>query len=246
MIFHPFYIVRFDLNEEFKTPDKQIHTSHNSGDYYVDGLSGEILHYNDENGYVSVTSDDEEKQFVREIESFSPVGEVELVPKSGSQIIKIDPSVSASDAQFRVKIYASKDNQARVPYEVKVSRDTFETRDYLHKPDPNRIITKSRIIYVPKVDIEFESKEYTYSRIIFPASEIWIRDDIAKCKHFIGSKHTFAVCEVCGIAKCEKDILVDDNDFCYCKKHASEELKERNKGSSISEKLKKFKFRKSK
>ncbi|MBS3923334.1 MAG: restriction endonuclease [Nitrosarchaeum sp.] len=243
LIFHPFHIVTFNLNEEFKTPDKQIHTSHNSGSYFVDGLSGEIIYHQDDHGYVFETSDDEEKQFVKEIENYNPVGKLELTQKTGSQIIKVEPSIASNDAQFRVRIHASKDNQSRVPYEVRISKDTYESRDFLHKPDPNKIITKSRLVLVPKVDIEFESKEYSYSRIVFPASEIWVKDEIAKCKHLIGSKHTFAVCEICGIAKCEKDIMIDDNDICFCKKHASQDLKDKNKRSIIPDKLKKFSFR---
>ena len=41
LTFSPFYIVSFNLREQFKTPDKQIHTVYNSGKYFVNGLSGE-------------------------------------------------------------------------------------------------------------------------------------------------------------------------------------------------------------
>ncbi len=69
-----------------------------------------------------------------------------------------------------------------------------------------------------------------------------ITDDIAYCRHKLGlqKRHTFAVCEVCGVAKCEKDIIVDEGDLCYCKEHARDDLKESKKGSSIRGKLKRF------
>lgn len=242
VLFHPFFLVSFDIIEEFKTPDKKMHSYNNSGEYYVDGLSGEILYCTDNRGNTMITSEKEEVQFVKEIEDFEPRKDMEIVQKSDYKILKLEPTLTMRDAEFRVRTYASRDNQSRILYEVKISKEKYDKREFLHTPNPNSMRIKSRILYVPKVDVEFESKEHTYLRTIFPASEVWIRDEIAKCKHFLNSKHTYAVCDVCGIAKCEKDILVDENDICYCKKHAPENVKDENK-TSIKDKFKKFKFR---
>lgn len=246
LIFHPFYIVSFDFSENFKTPDKKIHAAHNSGEYFVDGLSSEIIYHKDENGYVFSTSDDEEKQFVHDIETFEAKSNLPIIERAGLTIKKNDPAISPKDAEFKARSQIRKDNMYKVPYEVRVSREEVETRDYPYVPNSNQIRIKSRLVYVPKVEIEFESKEYTYLRIIFPASEIWIKDEIAKCRHFMRTKDTFAVCDVCGIAKCEKDIVIDESkELCYCKKHIPEEIKEKSKGDSFTGKVKKkFSFRK--
>lgn len=243
LIFHPYYIVEFNLREQFKTPDRQIHTQQNSGRYLVDGLSGEILYSIDDKGHTPYDLDNMQKQIVKDLEELSPTT-IEVTQEPNSKVSKLDPSLNKKDIEFKVKTEIVKDNKAIIQYEVKISREKTEVREYHHAPDINAITTRSRLVFVPKMEIEFESKENNYSRIILPASDVTIEDDIAYCHHKLGlqKKHTFAVCEVCGIAKCDKDILVDEKDLCYCKDHASAELKENSKGDSIVDKFKRFRF----
>ena len=243
LIFHPYYIVEFNLREQFKTPDRQIHTQQNSGRYFTDGLSGEILYSIDDKGHTPYDLDNMQKQIVKDLEELSPTT-IEVTREPNSQVSKLDPSLNKKDIEFKVKTEIVKENKAIIQYEVKVSREKTEVKEYHHAPDINAITVRSRLVYVPKMEIEFESKENNYSRIILPASDIIIEDDIADCRHKFGlqKRHTFAVCEVCGIAKCEKDILVDEKDQCYCKDHASAELKENGKGDSIVDKFKRFRF----
>ena len=40
LAFHPYYIIQFTLREQFKTPDKQIHSIFKSGKYVANGLAG--------------------------------------------------------------------------------------------------------------------------------------------------------------------------------------------------------------
>ena len=40
LAFHPYYIIQFTLREQFKTPDRQIHSVFKSGKYVADGLTG--------------------------------------------------------------------------------------------------------------------------------------------------------------------------------------------------------------
>jgi len=243
LIFHPYYIVEFNLREQFKTPDRQIHTQQNSGRYFVDGLSGEILYSIDDKGHTPYNLDNLQKQVVKDLEELNPTT-IEVIREPNSRVSKLDPSLNKKDIEFKVKTEIVKDNKAIIQYEVRVSREKTEVKEYHHSPDINAITTRPRLVYVPKMEIEFESKENNYSRIILPASDIVIKDEIADCRHKLGlqKRHTFAVCEVCGIAKCEKDILVDERDICYCKDHASAELKENSKGDSIVDKFKRLRF----
>lgn len=64
--FHPFYIVSFVLREQFKTPDKQIHSNYNSGKYFIDAISGEVLGHIDEHGRVYHDIDDEQGRLEQE------------------------------------------------------------------------------------------------------------------------------------------------------------------------------------
>ncbi len=243
LIFHPYYIVEFNLREQFKTPDRQIHTQQNSGRYFADGLSGQILYSIDDNGHTPYDLDSIQKEIVKDLEELSPTT-IEVTQEPNSQVLKLEPSLNKKDIEFKIKTEIVKDNKAIIQYEVRVSREKTEVREYHHAPDINTITTRPRLVYVPKMEIEFESKENVYTRIILPASGIIMKDDIAFCRHKLGlqKKHTFAVCEVCGLAKCEKDILVDEKDICYCKDHAPIELKESFKGESLANKFKRFHF----
>lgn len=50
LVFHPYYIIQFTLREQFKTPDRQIHSMFKSGKYAADGLTGGVLYSSDDDG----------------------------------------------------------------------------------------------------------------------------------------------------------------------------------------------------
>ncbi|PBO84729.1 MAG: hypothetical protein COA77_07755 [Thaumarchaeota archaeon] len=245
LIFHPYYIIQFTLREQFKTPDKQIHSQFNSGQYVVDGLTREILYCSDDNGEVFYEKKSEQKQVIEDLMNIEPYKIVEIQKIDNSNVIVHKASMSIRDVEFTVKKTIIEDNKAIIPYWVKKSRDEEDEKEFTHVPNHKSIQVQSKTIHVPKLEIIFDSKEYTYARRLLPASDITLVDEISECKHLLKKKHTFAVCETCGIAKCEDDIFVDEQDLCYCKNHASQELKESKKGKSIKDKLG-FSFRKNK
>lgn len=104
---------------------------------------------------------------------------------------------------------------------------------YKYVPSLNTVQLHSKVIRVPRLRIEFSSKEYIYSRVILPASDTTLVDEIAECKHILKKRQTFAVCDVCGVAKCQKDIVADDSGAYFCKRHAPEEAVESKKKGSI-------------
>lgn len=245
LIFHPYYIIQFTLREQFKTPDKQIHSQFNSGQYVVDGLTREILYCSDDNGDVFYEKESEQKQVIEDLMNIEPYKVVEIQKIDNSNVVVHKASMSTRDVEFTVKKKIIEDNKAIIPYYVRKSREEEVEKEFTHVPNHNSIQVQSKTIHVPKLEIVFDSKEYTYARKLLPASDITLIDEISECKHLLRKKHTFAVCETCGIAKCEDDIFVDEQDLCYCKSHASQELKELKKGKSIKDKLG-FSFRKNK
>lgn len=245
LIFHPYYIIQFTLREQFKTPDKQIHSQFNSGQYVVNGLTRKILYCSDDNGDVFYEKDSEQKQVIEDLMNIEPYKTVEVQKVSNSNVVVHKASMSKKDVEFTVKKKIIEDNKAIIPYYVRKSREKEVEKEFTHVPNHNSIQLQSKTIHVPKLEIVFDSKEYTYTRKLLPASDITLIDEISECKHLLRKKHTFAVCENCGIAKCEDDIFVDEQDLCYCKDHASQELKESKTGKSIKDKLG-FSFRKNK
>lgn len=121
-----------------------------------------------------------------------------------------------------------------------MGREETELKQYPHEPHHSSIQCQTRIVSVPKLEVEFESKEYIYEKVVMMASGIVTRDEISECKHLFSKKTTFAVCDVCGVAKCEKDIILGNNEDCYCKKHVPSEIKESMKENSKLGKLFRF------
>lgn len=244
LIFYPYYIIQFTLHDQVKTPDKQIHSQFNSGQYVVDGLTRAILYCSDDKNSIFYVNDSEQKQVIEDIMTIEPWKTVEIQKVDNSKIIVHKASMSKKDVEFTVKKRIIEDNKEIILYYVRKSDEEIK-KEFTYVPNHNSIQVQSKVIYVPELEIVFDSKEYTYTRKILPASDVTISDEISECKHLLRKKHTFAVCETCGIAKCEDDIFVDTQDFCYCKTHASQELKESKKGKSIKDKLN-FSFRKNK
>lgn len=240
LVFHPFYIVSFNLHDRVKTPDKHIRTVTNSGKYFVDGLSGQVLASMDEQGSVSYSDTDEQKEVVQELMDIESTL-VELAESPDHSITKHPVSVTKKEAEFSTRNKIAEDNKADFSYEMKVSREEFKSMTYHYKPPIKSITTQSKIVYVPVWSIEFESKQYVYGKTIFPATDIATKNEIAECKHFMRKKQTFAVCDICGVAKCEGDITADSGNY-YCKEHIPDNVEENKE--SIGSKLRKFKIRK--
>ena len=235
--FCPFYVVSFNLYDRIKTPDKHIRTVSNSGKYFVEGLTGLVLASQDEHGTSSYTDNDEGKEMIQElIELDSIIVEIAETPEY--DIKKHESSTSKKEAEFTVKNKISDDNKANISYEVKISRGEYEDRAYHYKPPIKAITTQSKILYVPIWNIEFESKEYIYKKTILPASSIITKDEITICKHLLRKKSTFAVCDICGVAKCKDDITIIDSSY-YCKDHIQKETENKNDNKSL---FSKFKF----
>lgn len=231
LIFHPYYIVQFTLNEQFKTPDRQIHTQFNSGKYIADGLTGDILHCTDDNDDVFFDTDYEQEQIIDDLINIKPHKSIEIQTLTDSNIITHEPSTNKKDIEFSVRKKIIEDNKTVIPYNVRVSKQEEITKKFTHVPNHSSVQLQSKIIYVPKLEIIFDSKEYTYMRKVLPASDITLIDEISECQHRFRTKHTFAVCQICGVAKCEDDIFVDGQNLCYCKEHASLDL-QKTKGKS--------------
>ena len=243
LIFHPYYIIQFTLREQFKTPDRQIHSVFNSGKYVADGLTGNMLYLSDDDDDKFYDKTQETKQVVDDLVNIEPHKTVEIQKIDNFNVMVHQASMSNHDVEFTARTKIAEDNMADIPYSVRKSRDEEVEKEFTYVPSHNAIKLQSKIVYVPKLEIVFDSKEYNYIRRILSASDITLIDEISECKHMLRKKHTFAVCEECGIAKCEDDIFVDGQDLCYCKDHAPQELKELKKKRSLRGKLG-FSFRK--
>lgn len=235
--FVPIYAVSFNLHEEFRAPDKQMYSHHNDGFYYLDGISGRFLYKKDSVEERDYDLSPEEKQIVHDLQDYEP-RMLEVTEEKNSKIEKLVPTIDRKNIEFQVRNRVAKDNKRIITWEQKVARDKIETKQYPHMPQHSSIQCQTRVVNVPRLEIEFESKEYVYDKVVMMASGVVIQDEISDCKHVLGKKTTFAVCDICGVAKCEKDIVLGNNDDTYCKKHIPDDIKQSRKQDSITEKLK--------
>lgn len=233
LAFHPICIISYNLYEEYRAPDKETYAHDDKGSYCADGISGSLI---DEE-----TASDIGEHMLADLREFS-TQTIEVVEEPSSKIIVRKPGFDRKDVEFQVKNDVARNNMEEIEYEVRVGRDDYDTRDYTHMPRASSVKCNTRVVYVPTLEIEFASGECVYNRTVMMASGIVVRDDISVCKHRLGKKTTFAVCDVCGVAKCEKCIILGRGEEFYCKDHAPEEFKPESRSSAISKKLKRFGF----
>lgn len=241
LAFLPVYVTDFVLHEEFVSPDKKQHVHEAAGSYHVDALTGELIFGQYDSGSVFKLSDEE--HLISDLQEFEP-GTVEVeYDAADSDVVRFDPQLDVKTAAARVKTQVARDSRAMIEYKVKVGRNKYDTKKYPHMPDHESIACTTHLVLVPRLDIEFASGEHTYHRTVLMASGIVTTDEISVCDHRLGNKTTFAVCDVCGIAKCEKDIILGDHDDCYCKAHAPEDIRPESHGSYLSKGLQKIRLK---
>ncbi|RNJ75700.1 MAG: restriction endonuclease [Nitrosopumilus sp. D6] len=234
LVFNPYYIVQFTIRDQCKIPDRQIYTIHDTGTYFVDGFTGDILYRSSDKGDETFVEEDEQRQISEDLNDIESYKTVEVVEAPGSEITAPEPGKSRKDVEFGVRQNIIEENTQNIKYTVRGRRDENDKeKKYKYVPSLNTVQLHSKVIRVPRLRIEFSSKEYIYSRVILPASDTTLVDEIAECKHILKKRQTFAVCDVCGIAKCQKDIVVDDSGAYFCKKHAPGEAVESKKKGSI-------------
>lgn len=238
LVFNPYYIVQFTLRDQCKTPDRKIHAIYDTGTYFVDGLAGDILYSSSDQRDEEFMEEDELRQISEDLKDIESYKTVEVVESPGSEITAPEPSKSRKDVEFTVRQAVIEENTEDIEYAVRGRRDEKDREEkYTYAPAPNAVQLHSKVIRVPRLEIEFSSKEYTYLRVILPASDTTLVDEIAECKHILKKRPTFAVCDVCGVAKCQKDIIADGSGAYFCKKHAPKEVAESKKKGSIRDRF---------
>ena len=194
LVFHPYYIIQFTLREQFKTPDRQIHSMFKSGKYVADGLTGNVLYGSDDDDDVFHDESPETKQIVDDLMNIEPHKTVEIQKIDNSNVVVHKASMSNHDVEFTARTKIAEDNIDTIPYSVRKSRDEEVEKEFTYMPRHNAIKLQSKVVYVPKLEIVFESKEYTYTRRILPASDITLTDEISELQ-----AHAEEKAHVCGM-----------------------------------------------
>ena len=222
--YNPYYMVKFTLRDQCKTPDRHVHPIYGTGECIVDGLTGRMI-YGSGGKKGRLMGGDEDKKIGGDLNEIDPYRTATVVQTEPETVITVhEPGKARRDVEFEVSKYAAAQNTQEIKYTVAGKRGEKDRTDrYRYVPSQRAVEMNSEVVWVPRLEVVFASGEHTYTRVVLPASDTVILDEIARCKHTIGSKPTHAVCNECGVAKCEKDLSNTAPGEYYCKKHVPRE-----------------------
>jgi hypothetical protein len=178
----------------------------------------------------------EDKMVSEDLERIVPISKP-VLSSSDYQVSVAEPEVTEEDAARIVKAHVAEKNRQDVRYNAKVKGE-IETRSFRVLPRLSEVsIRGTKLVYVPKWDLEYESGQASFSRRFLASSGRTLEDGLAKCqKCTLLKKETVAVCEVCGTPLCEKHAYQEGG--WMCEDHISDKLREETKGTGFLSKFK--------
>jgi hypothetical protein len=219
LIWKTFYLVSYKVKCTRIDPRKKKRTVEDSGSFTIDGISASVIQQSDsiKNAFKKMLGQSEEdSQRTKENDIF--LKELEQAPETGYldksdayEIITIPPKEEEEQVRKRIIDGIRKDPYVEYYKLKKDEGNPFaDERPFKIIPSLKEIRVNIRLIYVPKWEMEFQSKEYNYSRKITGNSGQIIYDSITDCnKHLnigFGRKKNIAACDICGEVLCKEHI----------------------------------------
>lgn len=244
LLYHPYIQVKYRLQAKRSDPTRKSHSIRDSGTYYVDAMDGDII--NKEKSAVEIIGvllkkkeerlqSRESKMISEDLEKKTPVTRPVLEPPE-YKVSVAEPEVTEKDAVKIIQAHVVAKNTQTIKYQVKV-RGEMETRPLKVVPRKNEVSVRgTKLIYVPKWDLEFEALQSSFSRRILASSGRMLVDGLAKCtKCTLLRKPGVAVCEECGRLLCDKHAYQEGR--WLCEDHISDAMREQVKGTRILPRL---------
>lgn len=240
LLYHPYIQVKYRLQARRNDPTGKAHNVRDEGFYIVDALDGDIIDREKSvlegiGGLLKKKEERlqsrEEKMVSEDLSQITPVTRP-VLETSDYQVSVAEPGIKDSVAIKIVKHHVVARNSKNVDYRIKV-RGEVETRQLRIVPRLNEVIVRgSKLIYVPKWNLEYECCQSSYSREILASSGRVLTDELAKCsKCTILRKPSVVVCEVCGRLLCDKHSYQEGR--WLCEEHISEGLRSQVKNSGL-------------
>jgi len=211
----PFFRVSYKVNCRYSDPGKTPHPIIDEGVCTI-------------NAYTKTLGEEEEALiFKKELEK-TPAENQSFGQTGEYQVIKLPPRMTKGQARALATDYVIQKHTAEpiwydVPSAKKKRRDDLVIFDFdgaerikwTLKPLKKdvRILGDPQIVYAPKWEIDFESKDYKYYKRLSGNTGTVLEDNITYCSKqshegFFGSrKKNVAVCNVCGQFLCQEHIF---------------------------------------
>lgn len=233
LLYHPYMEVKYRLHVRRSDPTGRSHSVKDEGTYYVDALDGDIINREKTilEGIGGMFKKAEERRQSKEdrfvTEDLKNIASVTkpVLATSEYQVSVADPAIGEKEAIMIVRRHVAYKNTRTVDYTVR-KRGEQEIRKLRIVPRLNEVsIRGTKLVYVPKWNLEFEAGQSSFSREMLASSGRVLVDDMAKCgKCSVLRRQSVVVCEVCGKPLCEKHSYQEGG--WLCEDHISSALKE--------------------
>lgn len=208
----PFYRVSYRLNFRRIDPAKKPYRIEDSGFYIVNAL------------FQNALGKKETEVFRKELEQ-TPAEDKSYEEQGNNRPIILKEHVSLKDAREQTIDYVIQKNTKSIWYDVPPKKrkrkddlgifDEDERRKWELKPSRKdvRIAAIIPTVYAPKWEIDFQSRNYKYSKSLSGNTGAVLEDNITYCSKpshedlFGSKKKNVAVCDTCGQALCQEHIF---------------------------------------
>ncbi|MCX5995487.1 MAG: hypothetical protein NTV59_05765 [Chloroflexi bacterium] len=208
----PFFKIFYEVDCRYSDPIKKKHRITDSGFHIVNAL-------------LQTPKEKEETQILRKELEKTLVENQSFDQPEEYRLIKLDAHMMQGDDKEQTIDYVIQKNTDTIPYEVPSKKrkrgdvfdllDSPETRPWILKPLKKDVrIREIQIVYAPKWEIEFQSKDCKYFKSLSGNTGTVFEDNITYCSKkshedfiFGGRKKNVAVCDGCGQALCQDHIF---------------------------------------
>ena len=228
LIFRPAHITEFGLEERFVSPDKTEYEHSDRGAYYTDAVTGRILRVLSQRGDNSYCGSGLEEAFVEALKKGRPAT-AEIESAEITEAKPLDAKVGVEKAESAVRDHVAQINRRWTEWTQEVGDGQTETNHYFHFPRHASIACKTMTVYVPTLEIKFETRRFTYRKVVMMSTDHVVFDGLAECWHRPGGNRrrkacgeaSKAVCSECGEAMCERHVTRDARGAYYCEAHSA-------------------------
>jgi len=222
LIWKPYFVFSYRLKCTRIDPRKQKQIIEDSGSYVIDGSSGNFIERSDAvKKVVKKILGQSKEESLKTRENDIVLQELRQTPETGLRLTEVKeydirilkPTEKEENIKKRVLDQIIKENIQSTYYTLKRDEGNLlaDQREFRITPTAKEVSwVSTKCIYVPKWEMEYLSKEYTYIKTITGNGGSVIYDTITYCsKHMnigIARKKNVAVCDICGEALCKEHI----------------------------------------
>jgi len=221
LIWKPYFVFNYKYNSTRINPRKRKLTFNDDGEFVFDGISGYLLEPSEgfKNTLKKIIGQTKDEQ-IKTKEDDIAYQDLYNAPETGLRLTEVDdyeisilkPVEKEERLRKQVIDMVIEGNTVMTYYKLKRDEDNLlaDEKGFKVTPLVKEIKVNWKCVYVPKWEIEYQSKEYQYIRILSGYSGSTIYDTVTYCNRHLDirltRKQNIAACDICGKAQCKDHI----------------------------------------